>query len=111
MEAKKAEVIDIPFAKWEPPKDEGCRVVKSDGTRCGKPVWQEGMCGVHREWEMTMSAAMGLPFPEDQLSMHRFLLRALDLVVSGKISERRLRAMETLCRMIVRNARVGRYEV
>ena len=99
-----AEIVDIPFAKWDPPEEKpvGCQHERSDGRRCGKQVWQNGLCGVHGTWHQTHSAALGLPYPEDAASLHRFLMKALDLVVSGKISERRLAALEALCRMVSR---------
>ena len=113
MEGMKAKIVDIPFAKWDPPAENptGCRVENSAGVRCGRTVWKEEMCAVHGQWHDTISASMGLPFPEDQLSLHRFLLRALDMVISGRISDRRLKTLEGLCKMIYKNVKTGKWEV
>ena len=69
----KAKIVDIPFAALEASEVRavsgaagrvaGCRHEKSNGRRCGRAVWQEGMCGVHGEWHQTIAAALGLPFP------------------------------------------------
>ena len=113
MEALKAKVVDIPFAKWDPPAElaTGCRHERSDGQRCGRAIWQNEMCGVHGEWHNTVAAVLGLPFPEDQLSFHRFLLKTLDMVVSGKLQPRQAAAVEGLCKMIYKNLRTGKFEV
>ncbi|HUQ49383.1 MAG TPA: hypothetical protein VM056_01615 [Terriglobales bacterium] len=117
MEEIKAKVIDIPLAKWETAEEkesreqQGCKHEKSNGRRCGKEVWQNEMCGMHGDWHNTMSAAMGLNFPDDQLSFHRFLMKTLDMVVTGKIHTRRVVAVEGICKLIYKNIRGGEFEI
>jgi hypothetical protein len=107
LQYPKAKIIDIPFEaleRREPADGEGCEHTRSNGRACGRPRWGERRyCAVHGEWDQTMASAMGLPFPEDAMSLHRFLLKCLDMVVCGKLNDRRARAVEGLCRMIVRN--------
>ena len=106
----KAQVVDIPFAKFEPPPEvRRCRRLRSDGRPCELPA-MEGYkeCLRHFRWHALSLSVRALPFPEDGLSLQETLANAVDLVMSQQITADEARAVAELCRVMEKN--LGRCE-
>ena len=99
-------VIDIPFKKLEAvPEEERCTNIGEVGNRCvHRRMKGKEMCDLHEEWDASVMAVMGLPFPEDPVSLQRFLAKMLDLVMRGTIRPNVAKQSESLVKMLFRNA-------
>ena len=106
-------VIDIPFKKLELlPEEERCTNGRETGNRCGEHrMPDKEMCEMHWEWHASVPAVMGLPFPEDAVSLQRFLAKMLDLVMLGTVRPSMAKQTESLCKMLFRNASACEWEL
>jgi hypothetical protein len=105
-------VIDVPMPRPEVPEAERCRHRRPDGGRCtdSKAAGKE-MCEMHNDWHASVPAALGLPFPEDAVSLQRFLAKMLDLVMTGTVKPHIAKQTETLVKMLFRNAGACEWEL
>ena len=105
-------VIDVPMPRPEVPEAERCTHKRPSGDRCtdSKAAGKQ-MCEMHHEWHASAPAAMGLPFPEDAVSLQRFLAKMLDLVMTGTVKPHIARQTESLCKMLFRNASACEWEL
>jgi len=101
----KAQIVDIPFAKFEPPPEvRRCRRLRSDGRPCELPA-MEGYeeCLRHFRWHSLQVSVHALPLPEDALSLQEVLGRAVDMVLSKQITAQEALAVAELCRIMEKN--------
>jgi len=101
----KAQIVDIPFARFEPPPEvRRCRRLRSDGRPCELPA-MEGYeeCLRHFRWHSLHVSVCALPLPEDALSLQETLGRAVDMVLSKQITAQEARAVAELCRIMEKN--------
>ena len=101
----KSVVVEIPFAKFEPaPEVRRCRRLRSDGRPCELPA-MEGYeeCLRHFRWHSLHLSVHALPLPEDALSLQETLGRAVDMVLSKRITAHEARAVAELCRIMEKN--------
>jgi len=98
-------VVEIPFAKLEaPPEVRRCRRLHPDGRQCELPA-MEGYeeCLRHFRWHTLHASVHALPLPEDALSLQEVLGRAVDMVLSKRITAQEALAVAELCRIMEKN--------
>jgi hypothetical protein len=99
-------IVDIPLKPASLPDEDRCIYKRSTGERCERlNRGGNDMCDAHGQWDRTLSAAWGMHYPEDSISMHRLLIRVLDMVAMGKISFKQSRQVVELCKLIANNLR------
>jgi len=101
----KAQIIDIPFAQFEPqPEVRRCSRLCSNGRPCQLPAL-EGYedCLRHYRWHLMHQAGYALPLPEDALSLQETMGHTVDLVLTHRISADEARAVAELCRIMEKN--------
>src|SRR5436305_8646954 len=105
-------VIDVPMPRAEVAEADRCVHKRPSGDRCtdSKAEGKE-MCEMHADWHASVPAALGLPFPEDAVSLQRFLAKMLDLVMTGRVKPHIARQSESLCKMLFRNASACEWEL
>jgi len=96
-------VIEIPFGeRAAEPKVRRCCRMRTDGRQCESAVL-EGYeeCLRHFRWYgLPMHA---LPLPEDALSLQEMMVRAVDLVMSKRLTAEEAHAIAELCRIMQKN--------
>jgi hypothetical protein len=106
MGGRGAMVVDVRWGREAEtvPEEERCRYIHMDGTRCtSRQAAEKDMCQMHEIWWSSIPAAMGMPFPEDPVSLQLFLGQMTHYVMTGRFELRRLRVIEELCRLMAKN--------
>jgi hypothetical protein len=105
-------VIDVPFKKLEMLEEERCVNVGPSGARCiERRMDGQQLCDMHGQWQASVPAVMGLPFPEDAVSLQRFLAKMLDLVMLGRVRPNVAKQTESLVKMLFKNAGACEWEM
>ena len=104
--AKEAIVIDVAMRAAEVSPGERCTHVGVSGVRCQRRRQdKDGYCRLHGVYESTMMATLGVPLPEDAVSLQLFLTRVLEFVMSGRVRPNQVTSVMQLCKMISQNTR------
>ena len=105
-------VINVPFARLEVPAAERCTHKRPSGDSCtDRRAEGKEMCEMHHDWHASAPAVMGLPFPEDAISLQRFLAKMLSLVIAGTVRPHVAKQTESLCKMLFRNTSACEWEI
>jgi hypothetical protein len=101
----KAQIVDIPFAKFEPrPQVPRCRRLHPDGRQCELPAMENYTeCLRHFRWNALYMSIHALPLPEDALSLQEVLAYTVDMVLSKRTTPDEARAIAELCRIMQKN--------
>lgn len=103
-------VIDIPLCPMEVPEEKRCVHVSMAGERCPREVSMQERCEVHYQWFVSKLGLMGVPFPEDSMSLQVMLMKALEMVAAQKLEQKRVTAMVEICKMMANNVRWYQHE-
>ncbi len=98
-------VIEIPFGeRAAEPKVRRCCRMRTDGRQCESAAL-EGYeeCLRHFRWYGLHPPMHALPLPEDALSLQEMMARAVDLVMSKRLTAHEAHAIAELCRIMQKN--------
>lgn len=94
----------------EVPEEKRCVHVSMAGERCPREVSMQERCEVHYQWFVSKLGLMGVPFPEDSMSLQVMLMKALEMVAAQKLEQKRVTAMVEICKMMANNVRWYQHE-
>ena len=103
-----ATVLEIPFEMPQPGREvkrgRQCIKLRATGQQCRTPaVDGHEYCLRHEMWYNLAPAVLGMPYPEDSVSLQEVMARTLDLLLSRRITPAMANAIEKLCRLMMRN--------
>ena len=84
--------------------------VSMGGERCAREASMQERCEVHYQWFVSKLGLMGIPFPEDSMSLQVMLMKALEMVAAQKLDQKRVVAMVEICKMMANNVRWYQHE-
>lgn len=61
------------------------------------------MCARHSHWYEHLPPLLGMPCPEDAVSLQETLARAVAMVMAGELDAQRAQAVANLCRIMRQN--------
>jgi hypothetical protein len=80
------------------------------GERCAREANMQERCEVHYQWFASKLGLMGIPFPEDSMSLQVMLMKALEMVAAQRLDQKRVNAMVEICKMMCGNVRWYQHE-
>jgi len=85
-------------------KETQCVEHRSDGRRCLWPVMEgRTRCQRHEMWFDEIACVMGMPFPEDALSLQNLMAVTISLMLKGTITPQKANAIANICRVMRQN--------
>lgn len=107
----KGMMIEVPHVRLTQvvPEAERCTYTWSgddEHRECGNRKTESGeMCAVHEMWWKSMPGVLGFPCPVDDRSMHLFLFKLTDHMLSGRIRPKEKGHYIQLAQMMMKTVR------
>lgn len=103
-----ATVLEIPLEMPQPGRQvkrgSQCIRLRANGLQCRMPAVEgHDYCLRHEMWYNLVPAVLGMPYPEDAVSLQEVMARTLDLLLSRRITPAMASAIERLCRLMMKN--------